>query len=550
MDAIASESFLGGMKADFHEHLVYPTNISSLCDACYNSEVRVEGEGGYICNPCDLYVHKACIEINNPYRHKHPLKLLQHNYVHEHGKKCLLCKELLRSKEYPLVKLFYHCFICDISVCNLCPSKPLVIDDIPKKIHEHPLTQMMIKVSFTCEACGVCRDGFPCVCLQCSFIIHRYCTQLPRVIRINRHEHRVSHTYSLGPGDWVCGVCHKCINRLYGAYSCSICRYAVHSKCVKRDNVWDGFELEDEPEDDYEDLDPFKVVGEGVIIHFSHKHHLRLTDNNHESVNDGNRHCYACTFPIYYDPCYTCEKCHFVLHETCANLPKRKQHEVHNRELILNGNPNGLWFHCEACRRICTGFSYRREGAGIDVCCAMVSKTFNHESHQHPLFFLSNIFFNSCGACDEILLPYLMRCIECDYELCFKCATLPKKVIRHKHDRHPLSLCYGKNASGLYWCEICEATINPKGWFYVCNDCASTLHVWCILGNFIQVRPGHIFITKTGEHFEVVDNIHHSRPFCSVDECRRRCIYEYVLESKDNKNTYACDPRCLMFNKR
>lgn len=27
---------------------------------------------------------------------------------------------------------------------------------------------------------------------------------------------------------------------------------------------------------------------------------------------------------------------------------------------------------------------------------------------------------------------------------------------------HPLSLCYGEEASGKYWCDICETIIDPS----------------------------------------------------------------------------------------
>ncbi|CAA7055238.1 unnamed protein product [Microthlaspi erraticum] len=551
MDEEALESFLGAVRLNFHhQHLVYPTNIFSKCGACSNyehiegSERGENGEGvqgsncGYICKPCNLYVHKDCIQINNPHRHKHSLKLLEFMHQLDDGRKCLVCRQEVEG-------LFYYCALCDVTVCRHCLRNPLVIDDVPKKVHEHSLTLVMIKVSFTCDACGVCSDGFPCVCLSCCFIIHKDCIKLPRVIHINRHDHRVSHAYSPGPGDWVCGVCRKGIDRMYGAYSCSVCRYAVHSQCAIRMDVWDGLELEDVPEDENEDLDPFEVIGEGLIKHFSHEHDLRLVISGSD---ENKEHCYVCTFPIYNDPYYTCMECHFIIHETCANLLKKKRHEIESHQLTLCVNPkpgiisSDSHFLCRTCGRKCTGFCYRYKYTKIDVHCARVSNTLNHGSHPHPLFCFSTEN-KLCSACRQSSHP-VMSCMECDFDLCFCCATLPKEV-RHKYDRHPLSLCYGESASGLYWCEICEGELNPKEWFYTCNDCGSTLHVNCVLGDYLHIRPGHSFKAIDEEEFEVVANDGPTRPFCKDVICKKRCVQPFVMKSKDKNNRYKCDYSCI-----
>lgn len=60
--------------------------------------------------------------------------------------------------------------------------------------------------------------------------------------------------------------------------SCKRCLGSVfHTKCATREDVWDGREMKDEPEED-EHFEPlFKVVDENTIQHFMHKNHnLRL----------------------------------------------------------------------------------------------------------------------------------------------------------------------------------------------------------------------------------------------------------------------------------
>ena len=56
------------------------------------------------------------------------------------------------------------------------------------------------------------------------------------------------------------------------------------------------------------------------IEHFSHKHDLKLTDeedHNNEEKCDG---CVRAILP----PFYTCFKCNFFLHKSCAKLPMKK----------------------------------------------------------------------------------------------------------------------------------------------------------------------------------------------------------------------------------
>lgn len=101
------------------------------------------------------------------------------------------------------------------------------------KHHKHTLRLLMRLVTFTCNACGLEGDRKPYVCLECHLMVHKDFIDLPRVISINRHYHRISHTFHLGEGAegdrWVCGVCRKTIDRVYRDFKCSLCpSYAIH----------------------------------------------------------------------------------------------------------------------------------------------------------------------------------------------------------------------------------------------------------------------------------------------------------------------------------
>ncbi|WZZ61153.1 hypothetical protein YC2023_061260 [Brassica napus] len=63
--------------------------------------------------------------------------------------------------------------------------------------------------------------------------VHKECIYLPCIIRISRHEHRVSFYSSLTPEKWDCGVCRKSIDTNYGRYTCvKGCSYGVHPICA------------------------------------------------------------------------------------------------------------------------------------------------------------------------------------------------------------------------------------------------------------------------------------------------------------------------------
>ncbi|CAN7034281.1 unnamed protein product [Brassica rapa subsp. trilocularis] len=74
----------------------------------------------------------------------------------------------------------------------------IYVDPIFTKIHEHLLTYLRRKLPVGCDACGFSSpddiDMFGC--LQCDFFVHRSCIFLPRVIKLTRHSHCLSHVFS------------------------------------------------------------------------------------------------------------------------------------------------------------------------------------------------------------------------------------------------------------------------------------------------------------------------------------------------------------------
>ncbi|KAL9809056.1 hypothetical protein AtNW77_Chr5g0084921 [Arabidopsis thaliana] len=345
---------------------------------------------------------------------------------------------------------------------------------------------------------------------------HQDCIYFPYVIKISRHHHRISYTSSLPSGKWSCGVCRQMVDNDYGAYSCNKCDdYFVHSRCALRRDLWDGIELEGVSEEPEIVVEPFITISDGIILHFSHGHHLKLKISR---VYDEKKVCQACILPIYEGSYYSCmDECDFILHEACANAPCKKHHALRPHPLTLTvitseyeGNVGR--FCCNACQRESCGFVYEDLGAKI-------------EEEESAI----------CQICQQ-------REDEC--------ATLPYKA-RYQHDKHFLKFYETKEANDhSEWCDACEgrildlrtrgtyscyADLRTKG-FYSCDDCCTTLHIDCLLGEDMYMKPGHTIMynmTSFGKHHEkklhILRNNTLSRPFCSTCEqhCRQKIVFKY-----------------------
>ena len=487
--------------------------------------------------------------------HRHPLNLVEEegedeeeeeNDDEEESRVCGLCGEKVKGSRY-------ECSECNFTVhlgCAKNPPSPVIEKS---KIHEHTLTLLPTHVSFTCNACGLSGDKSPYVCLKCSFMVHRDCIGFPRVIKINRHEHSLYHTCFLGTGEWMCGVCRKSINGKYGAYRCCFCKdYAVHSRCATRKDVWDGLDLEGVSEEEDIETEDFVRIDDSLILHFSHKHRLRME----EKKEDGDFVCSGCAHPIISETFYRCDSlCDFILHERCANLPRTRATVLHVHLLTLctddRSHLNDL-SRCDACDLYFNGFRYRclecrDDHIEFDVRCLSVPDPFDYHHHPHPLFF--NILINeneeamTCDVCYH-MSKYWLTCLECDFKICFSCATLPDKVI-YKYDEHPLCDTFGQSDSNPYWCDICEHKIEELRNRYKCDECGPVLHVECALGSFRNMRQGYTFMTQHGNKYEVVLNDRISQLRCS--HCDNDCHEPFLLMSTTSIDVsiYLCSSRCF-----
>ncbi|XP_019056711.1 PREDICTED: uncharacterized protein LOC104803116 [Tarenaya hassleriana] len=542
-----------------HPHPLIPCYMSSSrrCGMCFRLSDTSGGFDGFYCVTCINGVfHKECAESplelhHHPYHPPHSLSLLPHGHHLLQGSElCSCCAEELGGE------WAYRCQICDFFIHLRCANRPPALEVAQPRSHDHKLFLLPKPRPFTCDACGLMLDGsfLPWTCLECGAMIHRECIDLPRVIRISRHpQHRLCYVSSPPPSparepSWSCGVCRKVVDNRYGAYSCikDDCHYVVHPKCGTRRDVWDGVDLEGFPEEPEDIEPPFQVIDDKVIRHFSHDHHLKLNEDDGADF-DGSKHCGICALSIriHLGNIYSCMKrdCDVALHEKCANLPRKIWCMLHPHRLELQIIDMA---GCDVCIRLCCGYIYScsKEGCGfkVDVNCASVSEPLTHITHPHPLFSMSiSMRGDACSGCKDEDKPHKMQCTECDFNLCFKCITLPPKV-RYKQDRHPLVLGGGGGGEEVasWWCEICEEEMEPdKEMYYTCDSCCVTVHVRCILGEEPYVKTGR-YSTSCEEDYEVVANVRCCRPTCH--HCLNRCPFPIAFK---RNGLYFCTSHYL-----
>ncbi|KAG2315465.1 hypothetical protein Bca52824_018587 [Brassica carinata] len=559
-------------------------NAKSECFSCGEQKCLVQDSTfHHYCTTCDVEFHRGCHKfprkITHPYHPQHPLTFtsLDHetNFLSDgnidqsfattilSNSHALEAADISNPDNYGSVEMttlsqsdiliykctwcgrtiqarwFYHCSICNFCLDLSCSQIiPRVVVPNPKS-HHHSLVFYPRPLSIPCDACGLVNVLEPSyACFQCNYMVHQSCIDLPRVIKITRHQHRLFHTPYLQSIVPPCRVCYKTVDNKYGQYSCNHedCSYVVHSKCATHENIWDGKELEWEPEETNGtgDIAPFEEVSSGMIIHFSHEHVLKLEKFN--CLRDAEKQCQACILPINSLDFYSCTQCDFFLHEVCAGLLRKLDHALHVHTLVLDPSPQTRNDHngCLVCSRKSTGFRYKCSKekcalinrAQIDVRCILLPEYFTHKAHKHPLFISTSHKKGKikicCQGCKEICMQSYLQCSLCTFAICYQCATIANEIC-YKFDKHPLTLCYGEEEvpEGVYWCEVCEKELNPTdNWFYTCNECCVTIHLQCLFGSSAYMKPGFTLYHHDTK-MKVFRNGNNTRPFCV--QCGQRC---------------------------
>ncbi|XP_030935787.1 uncharacterized protein LOC115960922 [Quercus lobata] len=419
------------------------------------------------------------------------------------------------------------------------------------EFHDHPLIPIWKSFTFTCDICGKEGKGMPYMCQLYSFWVHGRCAyQFPRMVKVVRHKHLLHLTHSSfefhQSNSRFCQICVQKVDTHYGLYYCSKCDFVAHLDCAmeNKENInLQEFTNEDEVSELNESVDSttykvkkFNMREDGTKIatkikHFNHEHDLKLTN---EILN--NQKCDGCVRAIL-PPFYSCVKCNFFLHESCANLPKKKRHPLHQHPLTLLPMEPSMHFECHACHRFCNGFTYQCEICwfSLDVQCSMISEILIHPGHEHQLLLSSIPFEQNCSCCASSIYP-IFRCTTCDFALDFRCATMPHST-RYKQHEHPFALSYRvEDDSGEYYCDICEEERqDSKYWFYYCEDCSYPAHLDCIIGKHPNYKFGGAY---KFEH-------RHSHPLTFIEETKD-CPRCNRCNSSCEELIYQC-PQCNFY---
>ncbi|KAJ0677277.1 putative chromatin regulator PHD family [Helianthus annuus] len=312
-----------------------------------------------------------------------------------------------------------------------------------------------------------------------------------------------------------------------------------------------------------------------------HEHPLILVDaqcNDIATMNENDSLCNACVIAIQMKMTfYKCEfydqGCNFVLHEWCTRLPaKLKGHKYHQEHTLgLERYCYSFFsdrFKCRVCDKYSNGFAYSCDQCSykIDVWCAFTRAKTTHKSHPNHLLSRNYGFASEDDYCRMCLSGFTadgnisFGCDACGFHLHAGCALLLPETIRHRYDKHPLSLAYSpiENHVDDYFCEVCEEELNPNACFYHCHECVQSIHTTCaplipqskpFLNGGLRVLPGQIKTIRIYApecHPHSLSILIGTRSDGECTKCGTRFYYDnYILKCSECK--FEIHARCFKY---
>ncbi|KAI7738506.1 hypothetical protein M8C21_000210 [Ambrosia artemisiifolia] len=429
----------------------------------------------------------------------------------EEDRQCNLCREQIWSFHL----CYYSCKTCSYSLHKFCAELTYTLQNHP--LHPgHTLQFYSGNYEYKCRICNLMKKSIPqYFCYRCDFQMDIICPTLLEQ-KINHHSHPHQLERILGHKNIL--PCVACRNNHEGVFfQCTTCpSLGKTSKNFKEDEHPNLLRCPFQDEGDnlvkcYMS-NQHGLIGnsrqrEGEMLsHGSHQHPLSLFDKQtsvgvslHDPMKRTQLLCDGCVKPVMTVPVYTCcqygnEQCCFVLHEWCARVPAEVQDYVGHPEhtlVLLHKIPGKFFgvFTCDVCRLSSNGFAYGCTKCDyyVDINCAFIPKEITHDSHPNHLLSIvkpSQERLNKhCKACKDYMHRRNLgfHCLSCDFYIDVECALLLPRIIKHKIDKHPLTLRYepAENHIDKYFCEICEDEFSPWKWFYHCSTCAQSMHAAC-----------------------------------------------------------------------
>ncbi|KAI4348786.1 hypothetical protein L6164_009464 [Bauhinia variegata] len=436
---------LCGLIEDGHKHsfISLKRPIEFPCYACGVTEA----DGfPFLCTVCQIWVHPTCAQLPQT------IKIVSHNHnlnlnfsLHKvYGFKNMLCKVCNINMSSSCAG--YFCSECTYPVHLKCAaqaeqeqskgdSKSEMLEYIehdetgnPYKViklgedgrveeikhfsHHHALKlveqQRHQDADKLCDGCiqPISPPFFACA-QNCSFLLHKNCSELPRTIERPCHQHPLNLLFKAPhfEGIFRCDNCKLFCNGF--VYRCEECQFDLDIRCGSL------------PE---------------TLVHENHEHPLLLNKTTSAKICKGcnrrSRHVFVCQ---------VCDG--FAIDYGCATLPSKTWHIYDKHPLNLTyGHALDLTYsldadfiddfserNCEICKEnmVPTQWSYDCEDCNFSAhphCVVGKSNyvkfgsSFMYDAHSHPLTLVEKIRGSpACGVCGERCVGWGVECGQCSF---------------------------------------------------------------------------------------------------------------------------------------
>ncbi|KAK3006437.1 hypothetical protein RJ639_015482 [Escallonia herrerae] len=499
-DVCIACALVGRIKHVRHDHPLIPYNQVKKNDTdgeevvCGGCNKPITDHDAYSCNDCNFFLHKTCAELPEEINHvshpMHPLSLFKEPPYRDSFIPCDCCRETWGW-------LTYNCKHCNYDICVSCSlvTELSALGKIKHPSHNHPLIVEAHNVDGNTVICSGCRlpiTGLAFSCRDCNFFLHKTC-DLPYQVEFFAHiQCATSELKSISSEQ----------SEIKVGETFKVMKFPVPDEFMNQISYF------------LQVLNSGEIQRATELAHVSHPHPLILCDVQAGYIcisKDDLLVCNGCAqLIVASNSYYRCSQisCDFFLHTVCTELPDEVQHPCHP-EHPLSFHPKSAAesisiFVCNLCETYCNGFRYRCELCefDLDLRCASVTDTIEHEAHRHPLV-PTRSGDHHCSACREYCGFVTYGCDSCGFYLEAFCAMFPRTAT-HYYDAHLLSLVYPPfpDHPDEFYCEKCQDEIAPNLWLYHCRDCNQSFHPACLL-------PGHRFLNiKSGGTCVVAKDMH------------------------------------------
>ncbi|KAF5738656.1 putative Cysteine/Histidine-rich C1 domain family protein [Tripterygium wilfordii] len=484
------------LKSHEHNFIVLMRPEDFTCDACgIACDPYFMGSLRLLCTVCQIVIHEQCKSLQRMIsilQHHHALT---HTYIiQENGyfqrAECTICRKQVNTR-YGSYYCRDCCFVVHVNCAfrnrieksvvqeaegfsaildkeeerdhdELNDDKLLRLREIEHFSHRHKLTLFndIEQEDKYCEGCitPIFSSTPYYRCVDCDFILHKICTQLPKQIKHPTHKHiltLVANANIFCPGIFYCSTCHNLCQGF--AYVCKTCPWGTFQFCARCASV------------------PHKLK------HPGHEHELSLVLHTKE-------HCVACDDGSKPSFLFQCDECSFALDYRCATLPQKVF--FYDKPL-----PQIVWPKDYDQPSILT---YKSIDKGYDEYYCDICET--ERDPHHWFYYCEN--YDCCGhpKCTLGKYPYIkrgsqfqlwsllffLRSLE-GYSFCDDCSRfcsinqLPLTVESDFHT-HTLTLAYKPSCdrdSNRNFCDLCKK-FHAEHLLYYCGKCKFQVHPQCV----------------------------------------------------------------------